>query len=96
MEGGIRVPTVAMWRGHIPSGSVVDLPTSQMDLYPTLLESVMSASVPTDRVIDGQNIYSLLQGKNSTPPHRFLVHYCGTDLQAARFVHQNGIFAPIY
>jgi arylsulfatase A-like enzyme len=90
MEGGIRVPTVAMWKGHIPAGSVVDVPTSQMDIFPTLSEAIWSEPLPSDRIIDGKNIYPLLTEVNTTPPHRFLVHYCGTDLHAVRYVPGNG------
>lgn len=38
MEGGIRVPTVAMWPGVIQPQTHIDLPTSQMDLFPTLAQ----------------------------------------------------------
>ena len=90
MDGGIRVPTVAMWRGHIPPGSVVDVPTSLMDVFPTLSAAVWSTPLPADRDIDGRNIYPLLTGRDSRPPHRFLVHYCGTHIHAVRCVADNG------
>jgi arylsulfatase A-like enzyme len=89
MDGGIRMPTVAMWRGHIPPGTVVDVPTSHTDVFPTL-SAVWSEPLPEDRVIDGRNIYPLLTGASREPPHRLLVHYCGDDLQAVRYVPGNG------
>lgn len=35
-EGGIRVPGIFRWPGRLAAGTVVDEPTSLMDLYPTL------------------------------------------------------------
>ena len=90
MDGGIRVPSAMMWRGRIPSGSVVGVPTSLMDIFPTLSAAVWNEPLPTDRTIDGRNIFPLVSGQNSAAPHRFLFHYCGTDLHAARYVHENG------
>lgn len=90
MDGGIRVPTAAMWPGHIPAGLVVDVPTSQMDIFPTLTEAIFSETVPADHVIDGRNILPQLTNTNSTPPHRFLVHYCGVNIHAARYAPING------
>ncbi|MFP4190722.1 MAG: arylsulfatase [Candidatus Hydrogenedentota bacterium] len=37
-EGGIRVPMIARWNGHIEPGSVTDLPSYQPDFLPTALE----------------------------------------------------------
>lgn len=90
MEGGIRVPTVMMWKNHIKPQTVIDVPTSLMDVFPTLVASVFKEKLPMDRVIDGRNIYPLLSGKDPTPPHKFLFHYCGTDIHAARYTPGNG------
>lgn len=35
-EGGIRVPGIFRWPGRLAAGTVLDQPTSLMDLYPTL------------------------------------------------------------
>jgi hypothetical protein len=85
MDGGIRVPTVAMWPGRIPPKTVIDIPTSQMDVFSTLLTEVWGEPLPTDRVIDGRNIYPLLAGNSTAPPHPFLFHYCGPEIHAARY-----------
>lgn len=38
-EGGIRVPLIVRWPGHVPTGSECDRPTVNVDFYPTLLEA---------------------------------------------------------
>lgn len=37
-EGGIRVPGIFRWPGHIPAGVTRDTPTSLLDTLPTILE----------------------------------------------------------
>ena len=36
-EGGVRVPTVAVWKGRLPAGKTVNTPMHVVDMYPTLL-----------------------------------------------------------
>ena len=92
MDGGIRMPSVARWPGHIPPNTNIDVPTSQMDIMPTLL-AVWGQSLPSDRVIDGLNIYPLLTGANASPPHRYLFHYCGVEIHSARYTPDSGTMA---
>jgi len=88
MDGGIRIPTAAMWKGHIKPGTIINLPTSHMDLMPTFL-AMWGQSLPTDRVIDGVNIYPLLSGQSDKPPHSIMLHYCGTEVHSARYIPNN-------
>lgn len=37
-DGGIRVPAIISWAGHIPGGQVLNEPVAAMDLLPTLLD----------------------------------------------------------
>lgn len=37
-EGGIRVPFMIRWKGHTKPNSTNDIPVSQLDLYPTILD----------------------------------------------------------
>jgi arylsulfatase A len=61
-EGGIRVPGIARWPGRIPAGTTSDVPVIGSDLFPTLL-ALGGATPPSDRVIDGVNVLSVLEGK---------------------------------
>ena len=36
-EGGVRIPFVMQWSGHIPAGKVLDKPIISLDLAPTIL-----------------------------------------------------------
>ncbi|MBL9189444.1 MAG: sulfatase-like hydrolase/transferase [Opitutaceae bacterium] len=60
-EGGIRVPGLARWPGHIPAGTVSDVPVIGSDLFPTFLAAA-GVAAPTDRVVDGFNVLPILTG----------------------------------
>ncbi|XP_066475278.1 arylsulfatase H-like [Tiliqua scincoides] len=83
-EGGIRVPGIVRWPGMVTANTVIDEPTSLMDIYPTVAH-LAGASVPQDRVIDGKNLLALLQGAVQHSEHEFMFHYCGTYLHAVRW-----------
>lgn len=58
-EGGVRVPTVAMWKGKIDPGQVYEDLATQMDWFPTFCKLV-GAEIPQDREIDGKDLSSVL------------------------------------
>ncbi|NNE91742.1 MAG: sulfatase-like hydrolase/transferase, partial [Verrucomicrobiales bacterium] len=61
-EGGIRVPGVARWPGHINPGTVSDVPVIGTDLFATILE-IAGVSLPKDRTIDGVSMLPAFEGK---------------------------------
>jgi arylsulfatase A-like enzyme len=61
-EGGVRVPTVAMWPKVIKPGSVYDDQALMIDLFPTF-SHIVGAALPDDRPIDGRDIYAVLSGE---------------------------------
>jgi arylsulfatase A-like enzyme len=71
-EGGLRVPYVAKWPGHIPPGTRYAAPVSNIDILPTLAAAA-GAQIPADRRIDGVNLLPYLAG--------------GAPAQAARTLH---------
>ena len=60
-EGGIRVPTCAMWADGIEKGQVCDNVAMLMDLFPTACE-IAGASV--NHKIEGLSILPTLRGEN--------------------------------
>ncbi|XP_015680031.1 arylsulfatase H-like [Protobothrops mucrosquamatus] len=83
-EGGIRVPGIVRWPGKIAPNTVLEEPTSLMDIYPTVVY-LAGASVPQDRIIDGKNQIELLLRIVQHSAHEFMFHYCGTYLHAVRW-----------
>ncbi|CAM4399063.1 unnamed protein product [Lepidochelys olivacea] len=85
-EGGIRVPGIFRWPGVLPADTVIDEPTSHMDIYPTVAH-LAAGIMPQDRGDRRRNLMPLLQGKVQLSEHEFLFHYCGLYLHAVRW-HQ--------
>jgi arylsulfatase A len=68
-EGGIRVPLVARWPGHIAPGTVSDLPTAFWDMLPTFADL---AGTPSPTGIDGLSILPTLLGRSTQAMHEYL------------------------
>ena len=74
LEGGMRVPTVMRWPGHLPAGSACHELVSAIDLLPTL-GFLAGADIPSDRVIDGKNIANLMKDPKGSTPHDYFYYY---------------------
>ncbi|SMO73673.1 sulfatase family protein [Fodinibius sediminis] len=81
-EGGQGVPFIARWPGHIPPGVTSDAITMNFDLFPTLL-TLAGSQLPENRPIDGKNIWSVLQG-GETSPHEYLYFFNNEQITAVR------------
>jgi uncharacterized sulfatase len=77
-EGGIRVPAIARWRGHVPAGTECATPCISYDWYPTWVE-LTTAQRPLDQPLDGVSLVPLMQAvpKDLTRSvlHWHLPHY---------------------
>ena len=82
-EGGVRVPTVAWWPGKIAPGSVCDTVAGTIDMLPTCV-ALAGGKVPTEPVIDGRDISSLLLGKTTEPQREAHYYFSSYNLQAVR------------
>lgn len=71
LEGGIRTPWVAQWKGTLPGGKVYDHPVIQLDVHPTALAAA-GVEVKPEWKLDGVNLLPYLSGKNTAPPHDVL------------------------
>ncbi len=81
-EGGFRVPFVARWPGVIPAGTHSDEVSMNFDLFTTCLQ-LAGIPLPTDRIIDGEDIMPVLRGVSSSP-HGALYFYDTRTLVAVR------------
>lgn len=84
-EGGMRVPTIAWWPGRIPANTVTDAIAGMFDILPTFA-ALAGAKLPTDRKLDGANLWPHLSGENVTEPaHEIFYYYSGLKLEAVRY-----------
>jgi arylsulfatase A-like enzyme len=70
-EGGIHVPFVARWPGHLPEGETYGSPVISLDIFPTAAAAA-GAAMPADRPIDGVNLLPHITGRGASPPHDLL------------------------
>ncbi len=68
-EGGIRVPMIAWWPGHIGAGTTSDHISGFQDMMPTFAE--LAGTTPPPR-IDGISIVPTLLGHNEQQEHEYL------------------------
>ncbi len=82
-EGGVRVPCIMRWPGHVPAGKTCGELAATIDLLPTLA-ALAGAEKPA--TIDGHNIWRLASGEpGATSPHEaYYYYYWGQELQAVR------------
>jgi arylsulfatase len=83
LEGGVRVPSVALWPGVIEprkDNQIVHV----TDMYTTVarIAGVMD-KIPTDRVVDGVDQSALLLGIGESR-RNYMFHYAGANLGAVR------------
>ena len=84
LEGGMREPTLAWWPGKIPAGTSSDAITGMIDVLPTFVK-LAGGKVPTDRKIDGGDIWPVLTGEaGAKSPHDVFYYFNGLRLQAVR------------
>jgi len=54
-EGGVKVPMIMKWRGHLPGGVDYTYPVMSLDIFRTVL-SATGVPAPQDRIIDGRDL----------------------------------------
>lgn len=68
-QGGIRVPYMAKWPGHITPGQRYAQSVSNIDMLPTIAAAT-GAALPTGRSIDGVNLLPYLGNQPATQAQR--------------------------
>jgi arylsulfatase A-like enzyme len=60
-EGGLRVPALVCWPGHLPAGRISTDFSCAMDVWPTLCEAVGLAPGRPPQEFDGQSVWQAWQ-----------------------------------
>jgi arylsulfatase A-like enzyme len=68
LEGGVRVPFCAQWKGKIPAGMTYEHPIIQLDILPTALVAA-GAKIDPEWKLDGVDLMPYLTGKAEGKPH---------------------------
>ncbi len=68
-EGGINVPFMMKWAGHVPAGLRYQHPVSSMDIFTTSVLNIDGGELPGDRVYDGKNLLPYLTNQIEGEPH---------------------------
>lgn len=89
-EGGLRVPMIVRWPGHVPAGRTSAEPWMFMDFYPTF---AALAKIASPAGIDGRNVLPILTGEQSSLGERPLYWEFPRDRlwQAVRLDHWKGV-----
>lgn len=84
-EGGIRVPFVVAWPGHVRPGTVYDSSVISLDIFPTALAAAGVKRDPSLPALDGTDLLPFLTGASKTAPHaRLFWRMDGGDAFAVR------------
>lgn len=82
-EGGIRVPMIVQWPGHIAEGGRTDFMCSFWDMMPTF-RTILNPDSETDG-LDGISLLPLLEGRDGQKEHEYLYfEFAERMSQAAR------------
>jgi arylsulfatase A-like enzyme len=97
MEGGIRIPFLVQWKGHLPAGKVYDHPVISLDIYPTAFAAA-DGTIQSEWNLDGVNLLPYLRGEIAGIPHDTLFWRFGQQWAVRRgnwkLVKQNASTPP--
>lgn len=66
-EGGLKVPAIAVWPGHIQPGTQSAAVLQTSDIFPTIQAAIGQTPAPD---LDGQSFLPILTGQEATLPER--------------------------
>ena len=94
-ECGIRVPTIMRFKNKLKEGIINDKTFSHLDIFPTIAK-LANIKIPSSIYLDGKEMITSIENGNINN-HNYLMHYCGTNLVAARYKNYKIHFeTPIY
>lgn len=87
-EGGIRLPAIISWPGHLPEGVVRDQLAVACDWLPTVLD-LCGAPPPIQR-IDGRSLLPVLHSERAPTPHSVFHWQSGGGRQTPQWAVREG------
>jgi arylsulfatase len=108
-EGGMRVPLLVRWPGHIKPGTVKDQIFSALDWVPTFVDiaggpkgdalkkEIEAGQYPgiVKTTLDGFDQRDYLEGKSETSARDVFLYYSGKDPSAVRYKNWKMYFAMV-
>ncbi len=77
-DGGMHVPALVNWPGHIPGGRRIDPIVMTADILPTVAQ-LAGVKLPDDRTFDGRDIWPVLTA-DAPSPHQHVAWAQGPQL----------------
>jgi arylsulfatase A-like enzyme len=77
-DGGMHVPALVNWPGHVPAGKQNDEILMTADILPTVC-GITGARLPDDRQLDGRDVWPVLTEGHASP-HEFVAWANGPQL----------------
>lgn len=67
-EGGIRVPAIISWKGHLPENQVIDAMACEVDWFPTVAE--LCGATPLPPKLAGKSLLPLIENPGAPTRHK--------------------------
>jgi arylsulfatase A-like enzyme len=87
-EGGIRVPAIISWPGHLPEDTVRASMATGCDWLPTLVE--LAGLEPVKHTIDGKSLATVLTQPEAATPHETFVWESGRGAKGPQWAVRRG------
>lgn len=71
LDGGIRVPFVIQWKGHIQEGKIIDFPIAAIDIFPTILGAIEGEEM-VKNTLDGIDLMPYLKNIKLKSNNRYI------------------------
>ncbi len=78
-EGGIRVPFLVQWKGHLAAGKIYERPVIALDIAPTALAAA-GVKLKPEWKLDGIDLLPFLQEKKKEDPHEAMFWRFGSQM----------------
>ena len=93
-EGGIRIPLIVSWPGHVQAGTETDFMCAFWDMMPTFCDILSSDIQTSAEALDGISLLPVLTGQKGQKEHDYL--YFEFQEQNGKQAVRKGVWKLIY